>query len=176
MQGSSVHITVIVLIICASAIIDTSIIPISRSTGGLSGSAINVGFFTYMVILFGYGQYVLLHYVGRKKSESQDRVIFYKIKLSLLERFVTIIQYILITILVILILQIMLYQRLPTNSFEICNFYYYISSGIVLALLAFRLTTWLKVNRNMVGLLYSLAIAILAVNSFFAFIYLNIGV
>ena len=52
----------------------------------------------------------------------------------------------------------------------------YISSGIVLALLAFRLTTWLRVNRNMVGLLYSLAIATLAVNSFFAFIYLNMDI
>jgi hypothetical protein len=171
---SSVHITVIVLIICASAIIDTSIIPISTSTGGLSGSAFNVGFFTYMVILFGYGQYVLLHYVGRKKSESQDRVIFYKIKLSLLERFVTIIQYILITILVILILQIMLYQSYLLIVLKSVIFISYISSGIVLALLAFRLTTWLRVNRNLVGLLYSLAIAILAINSFLAVIYLNI--
>ena len=59
MQGSSVHITVIVLIICASAVIDTSIIRISTSTGGLSASAFNVAFFTYMVVLFGYGQYVI---------------------------------------------------------------------------------------------------------------------
>jgi hypothetical protein len=174
MQGSSVHITVIVLVICASAVIDTSIIPISTSTGGLSASAFNVAFFTYMVVLFGYGQYVLLQYVSRKNSEFQDRVIFYKIKLSLVERFVTIIQYILITILAIFILQIMLYQSYLLILLKSVIFISYISSGIVLALLAFRLTTWLRVNRNVVGLLYSLAIAILAVNSFLAFIHLNI--
>jgi hypothetical protein len=67
-----------------------------------------------------------------------------------------------------------LYQSYLLILLKSVIFITYISSGIVLALLAFRLSTWLKVNRNMVGLLYSLAIAILAVNSFFAFIYLNI--
>jgi hypothetical protein len=173
MRGSSFHITLVVILICASAVIDTSIIRISTSTGGLSGSAFNVAFFTYMVVLFGYGQYVLLHYVRSKKLES-NRAIFYKIKLSLLERSVTIIQYILITILAIFILQIMLYQSYLLIVLKSVIFISYISSGIVLSLLAFRLTTWLKVNRNLVGLLYSLAIAILAVNSFLAVIYLNV--
>jgi hypothetical protein len=174
MRGSSFRITLIVILICASAVIDTSIIRISTSTGSLSGSAFNIAFFTYMVVLFGYGQYVLLHYVRRKKSESQDRVIFYKIKLSMLERSVTIIQYILITILAIFILQIMLYQSYLLILLKSVIFISYVSSGILLAFLAFRLTTWLKVNRNLVGLLYSLAIAILAINSFLAVIYLNI--
>ena len=170
----SVHITIIVLVICASAVIDTSIIRISTSTGGLSASTLNFTFFTYMVVLFGYGQYVLLHYVSRINSEFRDRVIFYKIKLGLLEKFVTIIQYILITILAIFILQMVLYQSYLLILLKSVIFITYISSGIVLAMMAFRLTTWLKVNRSVVGLLYSLAIAILAVNSFFAFIYLNI--
>ena len=63
------------------------------------------------------------------------------------------------------------YHLILLKSVIVISFF---SSGIVLALLAFRLTSWLRINRNMVVLLYSLAIASLSVNSVLAFIYINI--
>jgi hypothetical protein len=173
MRGLDVQITVIVLLICASAILDTSITGIATSTGGLSASLFDIVFFTYMVVLFGYSQYVILRYVGKKNKEFQSKPFFYKIKLSLLGRSVTIIQYILIGILVLTLLQILLFQSYQIILLKAVIFISFFSSGIVLVLLAYRLTSWLWVNRNMVVLMYSLAIATLAVNSFLAFLYLN---
>lgn len=174
MRRLDVHITAIIILICASAVLDTSITGIATSTGGLSASAFDVAFFAYMVVLFGYSQYVVLHYVSKKNQEFQDRPFFYKIKLNMMGRLVAFIQYILIAILALTLLQIILFQSYQLIFLKSVIFISFISSGIVLALLAFRLTSWLRVNRNMVVLLYSLAIATLAVNSFLTFTYLNI--
>jgi hypothetical protein len=173
-HGPDVHITVIVLLVCGSAVVDTSITNISTSTGGLSASAFDVAFFAYMVVLFGYSQYVILRYVSRKNQEFQDRPFFYKIKLSIVGRAITVVQYILIALLTVILVQIILFQSYHLIVLKSVIFVSFISSGIVLVLLTYRLTSWLRVNRNLVVLLYSLAISALAVNSFLAFTYLSI--
>jgi hypothetical protein len=173
-HGPDVHITVIVLIVCASAVLDTSITGISTSTGGLSASVSDVAFFAYMVILFSYSQYAILHYVSKKYHEFKDRPFFYKIKLGIVERVVAVVQYVLIALLAVILVQIIFFQNYQLIFLKSVVFVSFITSGIVLVLLAFRLTSWLRVNRNLVVLLYTLAISTLAVNSFLAFIYLNI--
>ncbi|MGI0001695.1 MAG: hypothetical protein ACRD42_01285, partial [Nitrososphaeraceae archaeon] len=77
-------------------------------------------------------------------------------------------------LLAVILVQIILFHSYQLIVLRSVIFVSFISSGIVLALLAFRLTSWLKVNRNLVVLLYTLAISTLAVNSFLAFMYLNI--
>jgi hypothetical protein len=111
-HGPDVHITVIVLIVCASAVLDTSITGISTSTGGLSASVSDVAFFAYMVILFSYSQYTILHYVSKKYHEFKDRPFFYKIKLGIVERAVAVVQYVLIVLLAVILVQIIFFQNL----------------------------------------------------------------
>ena len=127
-----------------------------------------------MVLLFGYSQYAILRYVSKKNQEFQDRYLFYKIKLSVVGITITIVQYILIALLAVILVQIILSQSYQLIVLKSVIFVSFFSSGSVLALLAFRLTSWLRVNRNLVVLLYALAISTLAVNSFLAFMYLNI--
>ncbi len=173
MRGSNIHAIILVLLICASAVIDTTIIRISTSIGGLSASPLNLAFFIYMFVLFAYGQFALLRFVKEKNLKLQNHQIFYKIKLSILERSVILIQYTLISILAIFLIQILVYQSYLLIFLKYVVFISYVSSGIILGLLTYRLIGWLKFNRNAVGLIYCLAMATLAANSFLAFTYLT---
>lgn len=167
----STGIFILICVIIIALVIDISIVRIATSIGGLGQSYIAL--FTGTVLVFGVGEYAILAFV-----KSEHKFIEYKISSHitgrrLLDNAVTVIQYALLAILVSVILQMVFTSSYHVFSLRAIIFISYVLSFILLALLAKRFFSWFKSNRNMVVLVYMLAITTLSINSIFAIIYTN---
>ena len=164
----------IFVLICAviiAMIIDISIVRIATSIGGIGPSYIAL--FTGMVVVFGVGQYVISAHV-----RSEHRYIDYKISSNFrgrnpTDKAITISQYVLFAILVSVILQMVFTSSYHIFSLIAIIFISYGLSFVLLAFLAKRFFSWFKSNRNVIVLVYGLAIASLSLNSVIAIIYTN---
>src|SRR5919202_1875700 len=107
--NKGISITIVLIII--ALVIDSSIVSIVTSTGGLSSSAI--GLFVFMIGVFAVGQYVILGFIKYNYIKRQ-KIGVISSNLSFLVKTVDIVQYVLIAILVSIILQMLL-----TTSYHI---------------------------------------------------------
>lgn len=162
----------IFILICAvivAIIIDVSIIRIATSIGGIGPTYIAL--FAGMVIVFGAGQYVILSHVKNERRYTDYQISRYTRGRSLIEKALTISQYVLSAILVSVILQMLFASSYHIFSLEAIILISYGLSFVLLAFLAKRFFTWFKSNRNLIVLVYGLATALLSINSVVAIIY-----
>ena len=162
-----------IYIIIITLIVDISIVRIATSIGGIGPSYITL--FVVMVVVFAVGQYTILTFV---KSESKD--IDYKVSSHitgrrLIDKAVTVSQYALLAILVSVILQMVFTSSYHVLSLKAIIFISYSLSFALLALLAKRFFSWFKSNRNLVVLVYALAISMLSINSVITIVYTHNG-
>jgi MFS family permease len=177
---SSTGVFVVVILIIIAIIIDTSIINIVTSAGGLRSSASDIALFVSMVLVFGVGQYIVMSFLKQEyededkgKVNDKDKITGFRLGLDLINKVVTITQYVLLAILVFAILQmlfIMSYHILILKATIIIS---YGLTFILLALLASRFLSWFKSNRNLVVLAYALAISMISMNAVITIIYTN---
>jgi hypothetical protein len=164
---------ILIYIIIITLIVDISIVRIATSIGGIGPSYITL--FVVMVVVFAVGQYTILTFV---KSESKD--IDYKVSSHitgrrLIDKAVTVSQYALLAILVSVILQMVFTSSYHVLSLKAIIFISYSLSFALLALLAKRFFSWFKSNRNLVVLVYALAISMLSINSVITIVYTHNG-
>jgi hypothetical protein len=123
----------------------------------------NVGVFTFVVIavIFVITQYLILDYVKKSNKEARERVRH----ISKLHTGVTVAQYLLASVVAIVILQILLTQQYNTITLYIV---YAISFGLwilILALLAKAFLSWYKLSgKNVMVLIFTLSMIIYVVN------------
>jgi hypothetical protein len=123
----------------------------------------NVGVFTFVVIavIFVITQYLILDYVKRSNKEAKERARH----ISKLHTGVTVAQYLLASVVAIVILQILLTQEYNTISLYIV---YAISFGLwilILALLAKAFLSWYKLSgKNVMVLIFTLSMIVYVVN------------
>ena len=153
-QKGSTGIFILICIVIIVLIVDTSIIRIATSIGGLGPSYILL--FTGIVIVFAVGNYTILGYVKREYKDIGEKVFGYTTGRKLIERVITISQYALLTILVSVILQMVYTSSYHLFSLRAIIFISYGLSFILLALLAKRFFSWFKSNHNAVVLVYAL--------------------
>ncbi len=100
-------IPVVLSILIVASIIDTSITRISVFTGGLT-STLNIVVFSVLVVIYAIGQFLILHFIKRKLVTSKIA------SLHAIHKIVSFIQYLLICLFGIIILQMIL-----TSSYNI---------------------------------------------------------
>lgn len=157
---------VMVCIIVVTASLDTSITRISVFTSGLDSYEDNIAIFTLMVFVYGLGQFIVLRYAN-SNMDSKYR------HLNIIKRFVTIVQYILLAILVSIILQMVFTLSYSISFLKAVVWINYFISIILLGLLTIRFFLWFKSNRNSVVMAYAAAMVVLCLGSSFTILYVT---
>jgi hypothetical protein len=170
----STGIFIIIIFIIIAIIVDTSIVSIATSAGGLRSSVSDIALFIFVVIVFAVGQYVILAFVKQLYKDKEDRIGGLKQhSLDLIDKAVTITQYALVAILVFTILQMLFMSSYHILILKATIFISYSLSFILLALLAKRFFSWFKLNHNLVVLAYALATTMISINAIITIIYIN---
>jgi hypothetical protein len=170
----STGIFIIIIFIIIAIIVDTSIVSIATSAGGLRSSVSDIALFIFVVIVFAVGQYVILAFVKQLYKDKEDRIGGLKQhSLDLIDKAVTITQYALVAILVFTILQMIFMSSYHILILKATIFISYSLSFILLALLAKRFFSWFKLNHNLVVLAYALATTMISINAIITIIYIN---
>jgi MFS family permease len=168
----NVSISIAIVLIIIALVIDSSIVSIVTSSGGLSSSGSNIGLFAFMIGVFAVGQYVILGFIKYNYIKKQ-KIGVVRSDLSFLVKSVGIIQYVLIAILVSTILQMVLTTSYHIIVIRAIISVSYGSSIILLAMLTRRFFSWFKSNHNLVVLMYALASAMISINALVTIIYTN---
>src|SRR5215216_2105244 len=170
----STGIFIIIIFIITAIIVDTSIVSIATSAGGLRSSVSDIALFTFMVLVFAVGQYIILAFVKQGYKDKERKIGGLKDHgLDRIDKTVTITQYALIAILFSTILQMSFMSSYHIFTLKATIFISYGLSFILLALLAKRFFSWFKLNHNLVVLAYALAITMISINAAITIIYTN---
>ena len=162
---------ILVSLIIVLLIVDTSVVKVSALIGGLSSPTSSAAIFIAMALIFSVAQYLILSYVRTRNREASTQ---YDSKLlSGLYKLVTMIQYALIVILGVLILQMVFTSSYNTLFLEIVIWINYILAIGLLGFLSQRFLVWFKSNRNAVVLAYSLAMIMICISTLFALVYVT---
>ena len=165
----STGVFIFIYIIIIALIVDISIVRIATSIGGIGPSYITL--FVVMVVVFAVGQYTILTFVKSERKDIEYKVSSHITGRRLIDKAVTVSQYALLAILVSVILQMVFTSSYHVLSLKAIIFISYSLSFALLALLAKRFFSWFKSNRNLVVLVYALAISMLSINSVITIVY-----
>ncbi|HKG31840.1 MAG TPA: hypothetical protein VKA91_11265 [Nitrososphaeraceae archaeon] len=168
---SNKKILIAMFIIIAVLITDTSF----SKTQDLIGKKESLGWrtiaFAFIVSIYMVGQYFVLGFVKQKRI---DKIITPKeVRLNTIHKIVTLVQYVLVTLLVFVLLQILATLHYSTVMLIAITSISYILAIAMLGLLAQKFFSWYKSNRNSVVLLYGISTTILAINAGFTFFLVN---
>lgn len=147
-------------IMIAASIIDTSLIKLSVFTGGMT-SIWNITAFSILVVIYTLGQYIILRFIKRKIEISKITAV------HSVSKIISAIQYFLIAVLVLIILQMIFTTSYSLVLLEVVVWTNCGLSIILLGFLAKKFFSWFLSNRDIIVIAYALAMVILAVNIFF---------
>lgn len=152
---------IIVSSIIIGSVIDTSIIRISVFTGWPSSSIIGIEGFLIIFLIYMVGQSIIIEFIKRKSKSIRSH------RLNVSYKFVVISQLVIIAIFISIILEMTF-----TSSYSVIfiDVVVWISCGVSITLLGLLFRSfffWFRSNRNSVVLAYTVATAILALNSAF---------
>ena len=159
---------IVILIIIIAILIDTSITNIYRFIPSQPSSILNIAIFTVMIIVYAVGQYIILEFV---KSKSKKIRSSEQLRLKIIHKMVSIVQYLLIASLVFVTLQMIVTSEYSVAILTTVIGISYILAIIMLGLLVQRFFSWFKSSRNSVVLTYGIAITMLSINAGFTLVY-----
>ena len=143
---------IVFLIVFIAQVVDAIIGTLADLLWEFTVSFWGVVFFFGISIVYAFGQYFIMGMVKSKNKEKEIR----KNQFNTLERILTIVQYILLAILVLVNLQIILNAQYSIVLLELGVAISYGFAVIVMGLLLYSLFSWFRVNRSIVVLLYGL--------------------
>jgi hypothetical protein len=140
----------------------------------MKSSFSDIAVFTTMVVVFAFGQYIILRFVKSKFLDRAGETGITKSHVNWIENMTIFLQYALVAILASVIFQI---------SFLSYHIYTLISailisyglSILLLSMLAKHFFSWYRLNRSLVVLFYGLAVSLISINAIITIIYLDIG-
>jgi hypothetical protein len=151
---------VIFSIIIAASIIDTSIVKLSVFTGNFS-STLNIVVFSVLIAIYAVGQHIILLFIRRKINLNKMH------PLNTIHKIVSIIQYFLISVFFIIVLQMIFYSYYNLFLLKLSTCISYGLSVFILAFLTKRFFSWFRIHHEIIVISYAIAIAILSVNIVF---------
>jgi hypothetical protein len=161
-SGLSTRIIFIVIsIVIASILVDTSIVKISVFTGGLHGSNRDIAIYAIISLIYGVAQFVLLKFIIIKEQ-------FKNRTMMLVHKSVTILQFILISILAISIIQMIVISSYNSMLLKVVTWINYSMSIVFLGLLAKKFISWFTSRRNKVLIAYAIAMVFLCMSNILA--------
>ncbi len=151
---------IIMSIVITVCIIDTSVVKLSAFTGGLT-STLNIIVFSIMVAIYAAGQHIILLFIRRKIEINKISPV------NTIHKIVSIIQYFLLSLFIIVILQMIFTSsyNLFLLKLSVCTSY-----GLSVALLlplAKKFFSWFRSRHDIIVISYAIATGILAVNAVF---------
>jgi len=171
LKGKSIAtVSIIVGIIIVTTIIDTSIVGIVTSSGGLTASTRDLGFFAFTVILLAVGQFIIHHFVQTEDLKNGHKIA--NVKLYPIGTLVSILVYILVTLLAFTFVEMIFTKSYHLIVIKLVILISYGTSFCLLAILAWRLLSWLKTSFNLNVFLYFLAICLVSINAIITIAYL----
>ncbi len=144
-------------------------VKVSVFTGGLADVRSNITIFTLLTLIFGVGQYLILRFVRWHKDNSSYRLASFEI----IYKSICISQYVLIAILGSLILQMIFTSNYNLIFLEIIVWINYALAVFLLGLLSRRFLGWVRSNRNLVVLAYTLAVITISINAALTLVYVT---
>jgi hypothetical protein len=148
----------IISIIIAACILDTSIIKLSVFTGGLNPN-LNIIIFSGLTVVYAAGQYFILLFIRRKIELSRMPSV------SVIQRLISIIQYSLLAVLILIILQMVFTSTYDVFLLKVLVWTSYGVSVALLGLLAEKFLSWFRSSHDIVVILYATAMGILSANA-----------
>jgi hypothetical protein len=165
--GRSILVVVISVVI-AAVLVDTSIAKISVFTGGLVSYTSNIGIFTSIVAIYAISQFIILRFTAQRvKQQPKQR------HLTLIYKLVSISQYVVLVLLLAIILQMTFTLSYSITLFKIIVWSNYIISIALLGLLSERFFSWFRSKRDFVIIAYSIAMMILSINFVLTILYVT---
>lgn len=150
---------VVLSIIIAAVLVDTSIVKISVFTGGLVAYTSNIVIFTFIVAIYAISQFIILRFTalrGKKQPKQRHLTLIYKL--------VSISQYVVLALLIVIILQMTLTLSYSVTIFKIIIWTNYAISIALLGLLAEKFFSWFRSKRDFVIIAYAIAMMTLSLN------------
>ena len=117
-------------------------------------------FIVLLLVIFGTGQYLLLGFVKQASKDLRKR----KRDINLTYTLVTIIQYVVFGILILLSIELVFGSYFSTRLIIASTLVSYIPAAAIMWLLSYRFYSWYKSNRNAISLLFLVGSAMIAVN------------
>ena len=157
-----------VCVVIVSILIDTSIVKTSVYTGGLYGSTADILLFAIIALIYAMGQYVILKVtIVKEHFRTRNMIIVHKSAVIL--------QYVLIAILLITILQMILTSSYSAIILKIVTWINYSMSIVFLGILAKKFISWYSTRRNGILIAYAIAMLFLCTYSIVSIIDISFG-
>jgi hypothetical protein len=127
--------------------------------------------FTIIAGVFVLGQFVILSMIKAKNNENESKYYLQHHHQHqpnterLVDKTVSITQYILVAVMISIVLQMLAVSYYYTNLLTIAVVVSYGLAAFLLGLLAYRLFSWYRINKTLVILVYALAYCIVVVNA-----------
>ena len=155
----------IIILLISVLIIDTSLFRISDLIRVYVTPIWATSLFVFMSIVYLLGQHILIR-SARTKSR-QIRELGY-LHLKVLDKSVTIIQYLLSGIIVFVLLQVVIFSEFYTSAVSMAAVISYLIAIFMMIFLSLRFFSWFKLHRNPVVLFYLLSTIMLTINAAFS--------
>jgi hypothetical protein len=122
--------------------------------------------FVLMSVVFLVGQYNLIRFARTESRQIRERGYLH---LNLLNKSVTIIQYLLSGIIVFVLLQILVFSEFYTSAISVTAVISYLMAIFMMMFLSLRFFSWFRLHKNRVVFFYLLSTITLTINAAFSF-------
>ena len=122
--------------------------------------------FVFMSVVFLVGQYDLIRFARTKSGQIRERGYLH---LNLLNKSITIIQYLLSGIIVFVLLQILVFSEFTMSAITVTAVISYLMAIFMMMFLSLRFFSWFKLHKNRVVLFYLMSTITLTINAAFSF-------
>jgi nitrogen-specific signal transduction histidine kinase len=160
----------IFFLVATALVIDISISNVADIISKQAISVWGISLFIAISAIYTIGQYYILETVKAKTRISKIRAPFF----STLEMMVTIVQYTLTAITVIVVLQIVVISHYHTNLLTLATSASYGLAVFLMALLSYQLFSWFRLNPNFAVLIYALSAAMITINAIDLIVYSDV--
>jgi hypothetical protein len=154
----SIVTTALVIDMLISSFSDVFLPEVHSSTQNVTG--LIVSFIVLAIIIYGGGQLLLNGFVKRVSTELRNK----KRDIGLMYKVLIIIQYIIVSIISVIILQIIFLHQYSTSLIILATIVSYVPASVILGILSYRFLAWFKTRRNSITLLFFIGSGMVGVN------------
>jgi len=154
----------VIILLISVLVVDTSLFRISDLIRVYVTSSWTTILFVFMSIVYVIGQHILIGF-ARTKSR-QIRQLGY-LHLNILDKSVTITQYLLSGIIVFVLLQVLIFSEFYTSAISMAAVISYLMAIFMIIFLSLRFFSWFRFHKSPLVLLYLLSTITLTINAVF---------
>jgi hypothetical protein len=156
----------IIILLISVLIIDTSLFRISDLIRVYVTPGWTTMLFVFMSVVYLLGQHILIRFARTKSRQIREQGYLH---LNILHKSVTITQYLLSGIIVLVLLQVLIFSEFYTSAISVAAVISYLLAIFMMVFLSLRFFSWFRLHKNQVVLFYFLSTITLTINAVFSF-------